>query len=55
MKVVKRSESIQDSLDIEELMKERDKYQAVVNMYTAKIRELIYKYDSVRIDYSKKA
>jgi hypothetical protein len=55
MKVVKRSESIQDTLEITELMKEREKYQNIVNIYTAKIRELIYKYDSVRIDYSKKS
>jgi hypothetical protein len=53
MKVIKRTESVQDSLYVKDLMKQRDKYQAVVNILNDKIRELIYKYDNAKVDYTK--
>jgi hypothetical protein len=46
MKVVKTSDSDTDSIKITELMKEREKYQAIVDELTMKIRKLIYKYDT---------
>lgn len=46
MKVTKTSESDADSAQITELIKQRDKYQAVVDELNKKIRALIYKYDS---------
>jgi hypothetical protein len=53
MKVIKRTESVQDSLYVKDLMKQRDKYQTVVNILNDKIRELIYKYDNAKVDYTK--
>lgn len=46
MKVIKTNESDTDSLKIMELMKQRDKYQAVVDELNKKIRALVYKYDT---------
>lgn len=42
MKVVKINESIDK---LAELIKERDKYQAIADELTKKIRRIIYKYD----------
>lgn len=42
MKVIKKNES-EDKLA--ELIKERDKYQAIVDELTKQIRKIIYKYD----------
>jgi len=44
MKVIKTNDSATDSLKIKELMKQRDKYQAIVDELNKKIRELVYKY-----------
>lgn len=44
MKVIKTNDSDADSLKIKELMKQRDKYQAIVDELNKKIRELVYKY-----------
>jgi hypothetical protein len=54
MKIAKIEESKKDSLEIAELMKQKEIYQNAVNMYSARIRELIYKYDNIKIDYTKK-
>ena len=43
MKVVKRNE-LEDK-KLSELIKERDKYQAIVDELTKEIRKIIYKYD----------
>jgi len=43
MKVVKRNE-LEDK-KLSELIKERDKYQAIVDKLTKEIRKIIYKYD----------
>ena len=53
MKVIKTTESAQDRLHIADLIKQRDKYQIVVNILNDKIRELVYKYDKAKIDYTK--
>jgi hypothetical protein len=53
MKVIKTTESAQDRLHIAELMKQRDKYQIAANILNDKIRELVYKYDNAKIDYTK--
>jgi hypothetical protein len=53
MKVIKTTESAQDRLHIADLMKQRDKYQVIVNILNDKIRELVYKYDNAKIDYTK--
>lgn len=42
MKVVKKHESV---YELAELIKERDKYQAIADELTKKIRRIIYKYD----------
>jgi hypothetical protein len=55
MKIVKIEESKKDSLEITELIKQREIYQNAVNMYTAKIRALIYKYDTAKMDYTRDA
>jgi hypothetical protein len=55
MKIVKIEESKKDSLEITELIKQREIYQNAVNRYTARIRELIYKYDTAKMDYTKDA
>lgn len=54
MKIVKIGESEKDSQEIARLIKERDQYQNVVNMYTTKIRELVYKYDTAKMDFNRK-
>jgi len=46
MKITKTNESNEDSLKISELMKQRDKYQAIVDELNKEIRKLIYKYDT---------
>ena len=46
MKVTKTNESNEDDLKISELMKQRDKYQAIVDELNKEIRKLIYKYDT---------
>jgi hypothetical protein len=53
MKVIKTTESAQDRLHLADLIKQRDKYQIVVNILNDKIRELVYKYDNAKIDYTK--
>jgi hypothetical protein len=54
MKIVKMTESIQDDIELKALMAEKAKIDAYAKKIQDKIRSIVYKYDSVRIDYSKK-
>lgn len=53
MKIVKIEDSQRDSLEIKKLMEEKARLEQIVNAYTVRIRELIYKYDTAKMDFKK--
>ena len=54
MKIIQLEESQKDSLQLEELKKQKQEYEKAVSIITDKIRAIIYKYDTAKIDYTKK-
>lgn len=54
MKIVKIDESQKDSLEIKRLMEEKERLEQIVKAYSIRIRELVYKYDTAKIDFTKK-
>ena len=55
MKIVKMSESIKDDAELKQLMDEKTKIDSYAKMIQDRIRKIIYKYDSAKMDYTKKA
>lgn len=53
MKIIQLEESQKDVLQLEELKKQRQEYEKAVSIITDKIRAIIYKYDTAKIDYTK--
>lgn len=54
MKIVKIEESIQDNIELKELMKEKARVEAYAKIVQDRIREIVYKYDSAKIDFTRK-
>lgn len=55
MKIIKIEESNKDDKDLEVLLKEKAKVDAYAKKLSDKIREIIYKYDTGKMDFTKKA
>lgn len=54
MKIIKMTESINDSKDLEVLMAEKKKVEDYLQLLQTKIRSIVYKYDVGKVDYTKK-
>ena len=54
MKIVKIEESIQDDIELKELMKEKARIENYAKKVQDRIREIVYKYDSAIIDFTRK-
>lgn len=54
MKIIKIEESNKDEQELEVLMKEKTKVDAYAKRLADKIREIIYKYDTGKMDFTRK-
>lgn len=54
MKIIKIEESNKDNQDLEILLKEKAKVEAYAKKIQDRIREIIYKYDTGKMDFTRK-
>lgn len=54
MKIIKIEESNKDDKDLEILLKEKEKVDAYAKKLQDKIRSILYKYDTGKMDFTRK-
>jgi hypothetical protein len=55
MKIIKLDEVNNDTIELEILKKKQSHYEANLALITKKMREIIYKYDTAKMDYTSRA
>lgn len=54
MKIIKIEESNKDAKELELLMKEKNRIDAYAKIIADRLREIIYKYDTGKMDFTRK-